>query len=47
MLSKTYISCLEISFCCISTGIYGFNKFNASKDAVNTVNQWVKKVNMK
>lgn len=51
MLSTCYINCLnlatknkitEIAFCCISTGIYGFNKYNAAKTAINTTMTWLK-----
>jgi O-acetyl-ADP-ribose deacetylase (regulator of RNase III) len=51
MLAKTYISCLtlaaakgikEIAFCCISTGMFGFDKEKSSQVAFDTVKNWVK-----
>ena len=34
MLSVSYIACLEIAFCCISTGIFGFPKVGSSQVAI-------------
>ncbi|AYV78050.1 MAG: protein-ADP-ribose hydrolase [Edafosvirus sp.] len=51
ILSKCYTECLnlarkynikEIAFCCISTGIYGYNKYNSAITAINTVIDWIK-----
>jgi len=50
MLSKVYINILELAkkckiteltFCCISTGIYGFNKQRAANTAFSTVKRWL------
>jgi len=50
MLAKTYLACLDlaaasgikdIAFCCISTGMFGFNKAKSSQIAYNTVKNWV------
>ena len=50
-LKSCYQSCLEtavdngiksIAFCCISTGVFGFPKFEAAVLAVNTVRSFVK-----
>jgi O-acetyl-ADP-ribose deacetylase (regulator of RNase III) len=50
-LASCYISCLNlaneiydiktIAFCAISTGVFGFPKFEAAHIAVNTVNEWL------
>jgi len=32
----------EIAFCCISTGIYGFDKTRAAKTALSTVRRWLR-----
>ncbi|NRG33089.1 protein-ADP-ribose hydrolase [Bacillus circulans] len=50
-LASCYISCLElatqlediksISFCAISTGVFGFPKDEAAKIAIQTVNEWL------
>lgn len=51
MLAKCYIECLElavlnnikeIAFCCISTGMYGFNKRPAAITAITIVNKWIR-----
>lgn len=31
----------EIAFCCISTGLFGFNKCRAARTAYRTVTQWI------
>lgn len=50
-LAKTYLACLElaaasgikeIAFCCISTGMYGFDKVKSSKLAYETVLNWTR-----
>lgn len=50
LLSNCYRRCMDlvkennlksISFCCISTGIYGYPLHDASKIAVNTVKKWL------
>lgn len=50
LLSNCYRRCMDlvkennlksISFCCISTGIYGYPLYDASKIAVNTVKEWL------
>lgn len=33
----------EIAFCCLSTGVFGFDKKQSSKVAFNTVINWLKK----
>lgn len=49
MLAQCYEQCLnlavrnnitEIAFCCISTGIYGFNKQRSAITAIKTVMNW-------
>lgn len=49
LLASCYRSCLDtaaengcgsISFCCISTGVFGFPKREAAKIAVRTVREW-------
>ncbi|MGS0934580.1 MULTISPECIES: protein-ADP-ribose hydrolase [Bacillus] len=50
-LASCYISCLElanqmkeiksIAFCAISTGVFGFPKYEAAEIAIKTVNQWL------
>jgi O-acetyl-ADP-ribose deacetylase (regulator of RNase III) len=52
-LAACYVSCLElasrvepirsISFCAISTGVFGFPKEEAAQIAVRTVNDWIDK----
>jgi len=51
LLKSCYISCLElavqhkirnIAFCCISTGVFGFPKYEAAEIAVNTVREFLK-----
>ena len=51
MLSQTYLSILELAkkhkireivFCCISTGMYGFDKERAAHTALKTINEWLK-----
>lgn len=55
-LKSCYKSCLEtavqnnidsIAFCCISTGVFGFPKREASEIAVQTVREFVKNNNIK
>jgi O-acetyl-ADP-ribose deacetylase (regulator of RNase III) len=50
ILAECYEQCLklatkhhitEIAFCCISTGIFGFNKRNAATIAIDTVRSWI------
>ena len=45
-LAASYVSCLQasrgtIAFCCLSTGLYGFNPQQAAEIAVATVQTWV------
>jgi O-acetyl-ADP-ribose deacetylase (regulator of RNase III) len=51
MLKKCYIACLELAnkngikelaFCCISTGLFGFDKKKSAIVAINTVINWLK-----
>lgn len=50
LLAMSYASCLEaaqelgcrsIAFCCISTGVFGFPRFEAANIAVNAVTSWL------
>lgn len=50
MLSKCYFNCLnlaqkhnikEIAFCCISTGLFGFDKTRSAKTALLAVMKWL------
>jgi O-acetyl-ADP-ribose deacetylase (regulator of RNase III) len=50
MLAKTYYNVLELAkqcdikeivFCCISTGMYGFNKERSANTALSTVKLWI------
>lgn len=50
LLSQCYIRCLElaklnsinqIAFCCLSTGIFGFNKYRAADTAISTIIGWL------
>lgn len=52
VLAKCYVNCLELAkkhkirsmaFCCISTGMYGYDKTKASQTAYDTVTQWLLK----
>ncbi|MDE6670921.1 MAG: protein-ADP-ribose hydrolase [Ruminococcus sp.] len=56
LLKSCYKSCLEIAvqnnidsiaFCCISTGVFGFPKREASEIAVETVREFIKNNNIK
>ena len=56
LLQNCYQSCLEtavknnidsIAFCCISTGVFGFPKQEASEIAVKTVREFIKNNNIK
>ncbi|MDE6035688.1 MAG: macro domain-containing protein [Ruminococcus sp.] len=56
LLQSCYKSCLEtavrngiesIAFCCISTGVFGFPKREASEIAVKTVREFIKNNNIK
>lgn len=56
LLKSCYISCLElavknnidsIAFCCISTGVFGFPKHEASEIAVKTVREFMKNHSIK
>ncbi len=49
MLSQCYIACLnlakqysikELAFCCISTGMYGYDKVRACNTAIKSVSEW-------
>ncbi|MDO4940940.1 MAG: macro domain-containing protein [Erysipelotrichaceae bacterium] len=50
LLANCYKRCMDlvrdnnlksISFCCISTGIFGYPLYEASKIAINTVKKWL------
>jgi len=52
-LAQTYVACLdlaklngihEIAFCCISTGIFGYDKREAAATAIGTVGTWLQQV---
>lgn len=56
LLKSCYKSCLKlasdngissIAFCCISTGVFGFPKYEAAEIAVNTVREFLKAKNIK
>lgn len=53
MLAKCYVSCLElalqygiseIAFCCISTGMFGYDKRRAATTAIKMVTSWLSEI---
>ncbi|KAF9342426.1 O-acetyl-ADP-ribose deacetylase macrod1, partial [Mortierella sp. AD094] len=41
-LARCYKSVLDIAFCCVSTGIYGYDNLKAANVALETVGDWLR-----